>query len=80
MLIFRKLMSAVWQARRGEASCKDLLGQLQQLQQYLCSYAVCSVPVVDSKLSEVTGAVDQLHDYLLQCIHMAMLSDSCGSM
>ena len=48
---------------------------MQQLQHYLCSYAACNVPVVESKLSEVERAVDQLHDYLLQCIHLAMLTD-----
>lgn len=67
--------NALLQAAGGHSDPAELLDKMQQLQDYLCSYASCNVPVVDSKLSEVAAAVDQLHDYLLQCIHIAMLSE-----
>ena len=63
------------QAVGKDIDCGKLLGQMQELQEYLCSYSACSVPVVDSKLSEVTWAVNQLHEYLLQCIQITMAAD-----
>ena len=47
---------------------------MQSLQAHLCSYAAWGVPIVECKLSQQHRAVDQLHDYLLQCIEAATSS------
>ena len=61
-----------------QATVNSCLGQFQELQQYLTSYTALHVPVVRSNLSEVTAAVDQLHEHLLKCIEVAMTSDAAG--
>ena len=69
------IIGACEQTRMGQASVSACLSQFQELQHYLCSYSTWNVPVVDNRLSESAVAVDQLHDYLLQCIRVAMTSD-----
>lgn len=46
--------------------------RLQLLQDHLCSYTARNVPVVTVDLANFTDTMDQLHDYLLQCIENAM--------
>ena len=58
---------------QGQQSLEDAVEQLQALQAHLCSYAAWGVPVVECKLCQQRRAVDQLHDYLLQCIEAATL-------
>ena len=46
--------------------------RLRFLQDYLCTYAERSVPVVPINFANFSDTLDQLHDYLLQCIESAM--------
>ena len=46
--------------------------RLQLLQDHLCSYAEHNVPVVTLDLANFSDTMEQLHDYLLQCIKSAM--------
>ena len=46
--------------------------RLRLLQGHLCSYAKCNVPVVTLDVANFSDTIEQLHDYLLQCIESAM--------
>lgn len=46
--------------------------RLDTLQGHLCSYAARSVPVVGINFTTFHDTLDRLHDYLLQCMELAM--------
>lgn len=56
-------------------SSSEVLGRLRLLQSHLCSYAQRSVPVVNLDLANFNDTLDDLHDYLLLCIQMALEED-----
>ena len=47
-------------------------GRIRLLQDHLCTYAASRVPVVSINFANFSDTLDQLHDYLLQCIESAM--------
>jgi hypothetical protein len=49
-----------------------MLERMRVLEARLCAYEALGVPVVTLRLLDAQDGVDQLHDYLLQCIQMAM--------
>ncbi|KAK9815940.1 hypothetical protein WJX72_012313 [[Myrmecia] bisecta] len=55
-----------------QAQCDAALERLRVLQDHLCAYAQRSVPVVTFDIASFGETLDRLHDYLLQCIEMAM--------
>jgi hypothetical protein len=50
----------------------EALVRMRVLEEQLCAYASCGVPVLTLHLPDFQDIVDQLHDYLLECIQMAM--------
>jgi len=72
------------QAMSGQLSDKDVsdkdmtdsanatYSRIRLLQDHLCTYAERNVPVVSINFSNFSDTLDQLHDYLLQCIESAM--------
>ena len=50
--------------------------RLELLQEYLVSYSDCGVPVFSTSLTNMKSTINQLHDYLLECIALQMSSDS----
>lgn len=57
---------------QGASANSKVLERLGVLQAYLGSYATRNVPVVPVYVSGFQETLDQLHDYLLQCIEMSM--------
>lgn len=53
----------------------EVLSRLQLLQSHLCGYAQRAVPVVNLDLANFNDTLDDLHDYLLLCIQMALEED-----
>lgn len=54
------------------ASADATYRRIQLLQDHFRSFANCSVPVVTLDLANFSDTMEQLHDYLLQCIESAM--------
>lgn len=54
---------------------KEVLSRLRLLQSHLCAYAQRSVPVVNLHLANFNETLDELHDYLLLCIQLALEED-----
>jgi hypothetical protein len=48
----------------------------QRLQAYLCSFEAQGLPVVKLSYGCFGDALDKLHEYVLQCIKVAMQWDS----
>ena len=46
--------------------------RIRLLQEHLCTYEQRNVPVVSVNFANFSDTLDQLHDYLLQCIETAM--------
>ena len=46
--------------------------RIRLLQDHLCTYEERNVPVVSINFANFADTLDQLHDYLLQCIESAM--------
>ncbi|DBA83828.1 TPA: hypothetical protein ACH3X1_006347 [Trebouxia sp. C0004] len=83
-----KLLVEEWYSRQmamsGQLSNKDVsdkdmtdaanatYSRIRLLQDHLCTYAERNVPVVSINFSNFPDTLDQLHDYLLQCIESAM--------
>ncbi|KAL0041761.1 hypothetical protein WJX79_003730 [Trebouxia sp. C0005] len=83
-----KLLVEEWYSRQmavsGQLSDKDVsdkdmtdsanatYSRIRLLQDHLCTYAERNVPVVSINFSNFSDTLDQLHDYLLQCIESAM--------
>ena len=54
---------------------KEVLSRLRLLQSHLCAYAQRSVPVINLNLANFNDTLDELHDYLLLCIQLALEED-----
>jgi len=79
-----QLIGSCVQAMSGQLSDKDVsdkdmtdsanatYSRIRLLQDHLCTYAERNVPVVSINFSNFSDTLDQLHDYLLQCIESAM--------
>lgn len=79
-----ELTSCCMQAMSGQLTDKDVsdkdmtdsanatYSRIRLLQDHLCTYAERNVPVVSINFSNFSDTLDQLHDYLLQCIESAM--------
>lgn len=83
-----KLLVEEWYSRQmamsGQLTDKDVsdkdmtdsanatYSRIRLLQDHLCTYAERNVPVVSINFSNFSDTLDQLHDYLLQCIESAM--------
>ena len=63
-----------WQAGAagGAASVEAVLPRLRVLQAHLERAAAAGVPVVDVNVSSFQETLDALHDYVLQCIQLAL--------
>eukprot|EP00884_Botryococcus_braunii_P006300 jgi/Botrbrau1/15671/Bobra.4_1s0053.2 len=57
----------------------QVLARMRVLEGRLSAYEALGVPVVTLRLLDAQDGVDQLHDYLLQCIQMAMESSPQGA-
>ena len=76
--------SCCLQALSGQLSNKDVsdkdmtdsanatYSRIRLLQDHLCTYAERNVPVIPISFANFSDTLDQLHDYLLQCIESAM--------
>ena len=79
-----ELTGSCTQAMSGQLSDKDVsdkdmtdsanatYSRIRLLQDHLCTYAERNVPVVSINFANFSDTLDQLHDYLLQCIESAM--------
>jgi len=84
VLMAVELTGSCMQAMSGQLSDKDVsdkdmtdsanatYSRIRLLQDHLCTYAERNVPVVSINFSNFSDTLDQLHDYLLQCIESAM--------
>ena len=82
--IARVTNSHCLQALSGQLSNKDVsakdmtdsanatYSRIRLLQDPLCTYAERNVPVIPINFANFSDTLDQLHDYLLQCIESAM--------
>mmetsp|Transcript_20455 Transcript_20455/g.61589 ORF Transcript_20455/g.61589 Transcript_20455/m.61589 type:complete len:709 (-) Transcript_20455:317-2443(-) len=63
-----------WAARQlgGECSSEDTLASLRGIQDHLRHYQGHSVPVVRISATTFTRTLDEVHDYLLQCMQLAV--------
>jgi len=55
-------------------SAEDALRRMRLLQEYLCAYEAQGLPVVKVSYGNFGEALDKLHEYILQCIKVAMES------
>lgn len=53
-------------------SADATFSRIRLLQDHLCTYEDRNVPVVQINFGNFSDTLDQLHDYLLQCIESAM--------
>lgn len=53
-------------------SANATYSRIRLLQEHLCTYAERNVPVIPINFANFSDTLDQLHDYLLQCIESAM--------
>lgn len=53
-------------------SANAIYSRIRLLQEHLCTYSERNVPVVQINFANFSDTLDQLHDYLLQCIGSAM--------
>lgn len=53
-------------------------GRMEKLQDYLISYSDCGVPVFSTSLRNMKATINQLHDYLLECIALQMCAKDPG--
>ena len=63
------------QASGEPLDSKEVLSRLRLLQSHLCAYAQRSVPVINLNLAHFNDTLDELHDYLLLCIQLALEED-----
>lgn len=62
------------QVQSGPGCCSDeeALARVRLLQDHFCTYQARAVPVVRISTANLTRTLDGLHDYLLQCMELAM--------
>ena len=65
-------VQATGQALGTPLDSSRVLDRLRLLQSHLCAYAQRSVPVVNLELGTFNDTLDDLHDYLLLCIQIAL--------
>ena len=53
-------------------SANAIYSRIRLLQEHLSTYSERNVPVVQVNFANFSDTLDQLHDYLLQCIGSAM--------
>lgn len=58
-----------WQS---QGRTHEVLERMRILESRLAAYEAVGIPVVTLRLLDAQDSVDQLHDYLLQCLQMAM--------
>ena len=63
------------QATGAPLNTDEVLSRLRLLQSHLCAYAQRSVPVINLNLANFNDTLDELHDYLLLCIQLALEED-----
>ena len=63
------------QASGAPLDTTEVLSRLRLLQSHLCAYAQRSVPVINLNLANFNDILDELHDYLLLCIQLALEED-----
>lgn len=56
----------------SQESTQEVLERMRVLESRLAAYEAIGIPVVTLRLLDSQDSVDQLHDYLLQCLQMAM--------
>lgn len=61
-------------AEGGDVSVQEALRRVRLLQEYLCAYEAQGLPVVKVSYGAFGEALDKLHEYVLQCIKVAMQS------
>eukprot|EP00879_Flechtneria_rotunda_P008427 GHRR01008828.1.p1 GENE.GHRR01008828.1~~GHRR01008828.1.p1 ORF type:complete len:921 (+),score=400.41 GHRR01008828.1:941-3703(+) len=57
----------------AKVAMADALHRMRLLQDYLCAYEAQGLPVVKVSYGNFGEALDKLHEYILQCIKVAML-------
>eukprot|EP00775_Hariotina_reticulata_P011609 gene11609-11753_t len=55
-------------------TAEDAIRRMRLLQEYLCAYEAQGLPVVKVSYGSFGEALDKLHEYILQCIKVAMES------
>jgi hypothetical protein len=66
------------QQQGGAESVGEALRRVRLLQEYLCAYEAQGLPVVKVSYGAFGEALDKLHEYVLQCIKVAMQSRAAG--
>eukprot|EP00878_Enallax_costatus_P009178 GHUV01009595.1.p1 GENE.GHUV01009595.1~~GHUV01009595.1.p1 ORF type:complete len:371 (+),score=144.07 GHUV01009595.1:72-1115(+) len=56
----------------AQVSAQEALRRMRLLQEYLCAYEAQGLPVVKVSYGNFGEALDKLHEYILQCIKVAM--------
>jgi hypothetical protein len=64
----------VQQQQQGGVTVAEALRRVRLLQEYLCAYEAQGLPVVKVSYGAFGEALDRLHEYVLQCIKVAMQS------
>lgn len=54
------------------AAQRAALARMRQLQQYVCSHEAQGLPAVRLQYGQMSEALDAMHEYVLQCIKLAM--------
>jgi hypothetical protein len=62
------------QQQQGGVTVAEALRRVRLLQEYLCAYEAQGLPVVKVSYGAFGEALDRLHEYVLQCIKVAMQS------
>lgn len=60
----------------SDVTLPEALRRMRLLQEYLCAYEAQGLPVVKVSYGAMSEALDKLHEYILQCIKVAMQSRS----
>jgi hypothetical protein len=70
---------AAWQQQQSGVTVAEALRRVRLLQEYLCAYEAQGLPVVKVSYGAFGEALDKLHEYVLQCIKVAMQSRQAAS-
>jgi hypothetical protein len=68
------LVDVQQQQQQDGVSVAEALRRVRLLQEYLCAYEAQGLPVVKVSYGAFGEALDRLHEYVLQCIKVAMQS------
>jgi hypothetical protein len=64
--------------QQSDVTVSEALQRVRLLQEYLCAYEAQGLPVVKVSYGAFGEALDKLHEYVLQCIKVAMQSRQSG--